>query len=248
MKKDSLFDNKFTWMDAIKVSMLVVTMFSTWNIVDIMTPDTGWAFFREVAAVFFVEGAFLVFEYATTKSKSQEQVKHATNGFFFSLAVIVVFALVSGGLEFGGDALLLQPAGAFFGLDMLARDWVMVGSLLVLAAWIGGLGTLLRLFDLADPDKIAELEKIKLNDEVSAEANEGLKQALEKAKPVISIARAKASIRNTYKDELKPDEMDRLVGEVELHLATHYQMPIQVNFTKKEASTPSPLAGADGDD
>lgn len=258
-KKDSLFDGQWTWLDTVKVALLIVTMFSTWYVIDLVTPPVSLAFVRELAAVIFVEGAFLAFEKATSGAKSKLQVQYATNGFFASLGVIVVFVLVAGGLEFGGNALLLQPAGDFMGLSMLARDWVMVAVLVVLAAWIGGLGSLFRLYSLADPDKMAELETISLNESVTKEANNALATALEKARPVIATARAVAHVRAAYTDELKPEELEKLVDDVKSHLITHYATPatpaapasVQVTpdteWVVKEATTSLPL-GEDDDE
>ena len=42
--KDNLFDKDFTMLDAVKILLLIVTAFSTWNVVALMTPDTSFAF------------------------------------------------------------------------------------------------------------------------------------------------------------------------------------------------------------
>jgi len=202
--------------------LLIVTAFSTWNVVAIMTPTGSLSFVREVAAVGVVEGAFLGFEFATAKAKSARQVKLATIGFFCSLAVIGLFAGLSGLLEFGGNDLLDQSAGDFLGLAWTARYAVMAFALAVFVLWIVALASIYRLYSLADPDKIAELAKVKLSGEVADEANNALKLALEKAKPVIARVRAEAQVIASYKDELTQDQLDRLVGEVGAHLANHY--------------------------
>ncbi len=248
-KNDTLFDGNFTWLDGMKIALLVLTMFSTWSIVDLVTPDVPLAFVRELAALIIVEGAFLAFEYATSTAKSKKQVEYATKGFFASLIVIVSFALLSGALEFGGDALLLQSANEFMGLEMLARDWVMVCVVVVVAAWVGVLGTLFRLYSLADPDKKAELEMIAIQETVTTEANKAMETALEKARPVIAMRRAVANVRATYKDDMKPDELEHMVRDVEDHLSVHYQLstPAPALFQKKESIFPSPLEGTDGD-
>ncbi len=251
-KNDSLFDGKWTWLDTIKVALLIVTAFSTWNIVDLITPDMSLSFVRELAALVVVEGAYLAMEYATSNAKSKKQVDYATKGFFASLFVIVAFALTSGALEFGGDALLLQPAGVFMGLEMLARDWVMVAVLSILAVWIGGLGSIFRLYSLADPEKISELATISLNETVATEANAALTTALEKARPVIATARAVAHVREQYASELKPDELAGLVRDVKAHLDDHYAVSDlavdpAVGFVPTAAVSPSPLPEADGD-
>jgi len=92
VKNDTLFDGNFTWLDGMKIALLVLTMFSTWSVVDLVTPDVPLAFVREMAALIIVEGAFLAFEYATSTAKSKKQVDYATKGFFASLIVIVSFA------------------------------------------------------------------------------------------------------------------------------------------------------------
>ena len=247
-KNDTLFDGNFTWLDGMKIALLVLTMFSTWSIVDLVTPDVPLAFVRELAALIIVEGAFLAFEYATSTAKSKKQVDYATKGFFASLIVIVSFALLSGALEFGGDALLLQSANEFMGLEMLARDWVMVCVVVVVAAWVGVLGTLFRLYSLADPDKKAELEMIAIQETVTTEANKAMETALEKARPVIAMRRAVANVRFTYKDEMKPEELESMVRDVEDHLNGHYQLgsPAPAPFVKKEASL-RPLPELDDD-
>jgi len=234
--KDSLFDKKFTWLDVVKIAMLVMTGFSTWYIVDLITPNVNLAFVREIAALVFVEGAFLGFEKATQDAKSSKQVEYATNGYIVSLAVIVFFALLAGVLEFGGDALLLQSAGTFIGLDMLARDWVMLFCVLVLGTWIATLGWIYRLYALADPDKINELAEIAVNEEVKTESTSAMKAAMRKAKPVIASARASAKVRDNFTNELNADELDKLVGDVENHLAGVYNLAIPASglFVRKE--------------
>jgi|GEM_PF-6098235 len=235
--KDSLFDKNFTWLDVVKIAMLVMTGFSTWYIVDLITPDVPLAFVREFAALVFVEGAFLSFEYATQHAKSQKQVGYATNGYVVSLAVLVSFALLAGVLEFGGDALLLQPAGSFMGLAMLARDWVMLGCVLTLCVWIAILGWIYRLYTLADPDKIYELAEISVNEEVAIESTNAMKLALRKAKPVIAIARAVEKVRQDFEKELSADGLEKLTGDVSGHLAEQYNLPIPVQFPRKNATS-----------
>lgn len=219
---DNLFDTKFTFMDFIKICLLIVTMFSTWNIVDIVTPDVNLAFVRKIAAVLVVEGAFLGFERATGKAKSKRQVQLATIGFFCSLAVIGVFAALSGVLEFGGETLLDQPAGDWLGIAWTIRYWVILGALVVLVAWLVGLASIHRLYTLADPDKKAELDRISLDESVTNEANKALELALEKARPVIASVRAEATIRAKYKGELKQDELELLVEKVRNRLNDQY--------------------------
>lgn len=224
MNNDNLFDSKFTFMDFIKIMLLVVTMFSTWNIVDIVTPDVNLAFVREIAAVLVVEGAFLGFERATGNAKSKKQVKLATMGFFCSLAVIGSFAALSGVLEFGGDVLLDQPAGDWLGIEWTIRYWVILGALVVLVTWLVGLASIHRLYTLADPDKKAELDRISLDESVTNEANNALSLALEKARPVIASVRAEAAIRSKYAGELKQDELERLVVQVRNRLNDQYSV------------------------
>jgi len=132
---------------------------------------------------------------------------------------------------------------------MLARDWVMVCVVVVVAAWVGVLGTLFRLYSLADPDKKAELEMIAIQETVTTEANKAMETALEKARPVIAMRRAVANVRATYKDDMKPDELEHMVRDVEDHLNVHYQLstPAPALFQKKESIFPSPLEGTDGD-
>ena len=92
-KFDNLFDKKVTFLDVIKFLLLVVTLFSTWNIISLITPPSPLAWVRIVAAVGVVEGAFLGFEFATSAAKTRQQTQYATIGFFCSLAVIAIFAL-----------------------------------------------------------------------------------------------------------------------------------------------------------
>jgi hypothetical protein len=220
--KDNLFDSKFTFLDAVKVLLLVVTAFSTWNVVAIMTPPGSFAFIRTVAAVGVVEGAFLGFEFATSNAKSARQVRLATVGFFCSLTVIAIFAGLSGLLEFGGNDLLIQGVGTWAGMAWTGSDVVMAFALVVLVLWIVALASIYRLYALADPEKIAELQKIALAGEVEEEARNALKLALDKAKPVIARTRAEAHVMAAYKGELTQDHMDRLLGDVSTHLANHY--------------------------
>ena len=250
MKNDNLFDTQFTFLDVVKILLLIVTMFSTWNVVDIMTPDTSFSFVRELAAVGVVEGAFLGFEMATSKAKSKRQVKFATIGFFCSLAVIGLFAGMSGILEFGGEGLLASSVGVWLGLQWFAKDVVMVAALVVLVAWIVTLAALYRLYSLNDPDKKQELEKIALNEEVTVEANKALKIALDKASPVIASARARASIKKDYAGELNLEELKNLERDISVALNMQYNIPDvavdpAIGFVKKEASVP--LAELDGE-
>lgn len=220
--KDNLFDTKFTFLDAVKILLLIVTAFSTWNVVDLMTPDGSLSFVREVAALGVVEGAFLGFEFATANAKNKRQVNFATWGFFCSLAVIGLFAAGSGLLEFGGEALLSQSAGEWLGLQWMARDVVMVSALIVLVVWIVVLASIYRFYSLADPEKEAELALNLLDEEVTRESNNATKIALEKARPDIASSRAVAHVKSKYKDVLGMEEMADLTRRVATRLKENY--------------------------
>jgi hypothetical protein len=249
---DNLFDKKWTFLDTIKILLLIVTAFSTWNIISILTPDSPLAFIREIAAVGMVEGAFLGFEYATQKAKSKAQVRKATTGFFCSLAVIGFFAAVSGLLEFGGSALLSQSVGEWLNISWTVSGLVQAAALAVLVLWIVVLAAIYRLYSLDDPDQIINLTKIDLNGQVAVEANEALRLALEIAKPVIASARAKASVKQSYSGELNSDQINQLANDVEATLSAHYGAPMSVKetvFERKEAETPTvgdPFRGDEG--
>jgi len=251
MKSDNLFDTQFSFLDAVKILLLIVTMFSTWNVVALMTPDSPFAFVREIAAVGVVEGAFLGFEAATAKARSRRQVQFATIGFFCSLAVIGIFAGVSGLLEFGGEALLLSSGGTWLGMAWLVKDWVMVLSLVILVAWIIVLASLYRLYSLNDPDKRAELQRIEIEETVITEGNEALKSALAAARPMVAAHRAIAKVEKDYSGELSPANMARMTHSVKANLTEKYNLPIEADpdmpFLAKEQSLP-PLPTLDGDD
>jgi len=51
MKSDNLFDTKFSFLDFVKIMLLVVTGFSTYNIVDVMTPAGPLDWIRKWAVV-----------------------------------------------------------------------------------------------------------------------------------------------------------------------------------------------------
>jgi len=241
--KDNLFDKDFTVLDGVKILLLIVTAFSTWNVIDIMTPDGSLAFIREFAALGVVEGAFLGFEMATAKAKSRRQTKFATIGFFCSLVVIGLFAGVSGLLEFGGPELLAQSVGSWLGIVWLAKDVVMVSSLVVLVIWIVVLAALYRLYSLADPDKKAQLDRIELDEEVTAESNNATRIALQKAQPTIAIARSLSHLRNKYTGEIGLDEMEKLSRRVDDRLQENYGLSkaIEVSaerpFEAKQSTT-----------
>lgn len=207
---DNLFDKKFTYLDAVKILLLIVTMFSTWNVVDLMTPNTSLAFIREIAAVGVVEGAFIGFEYATAKAKTKRQTDWATVGFFCSLVVIGLFAATSGLLEFGGANLLAQSAGNWLSLAWTVKDVVMVCALAVLVVWIVTLASIYRVYSLNDPDKKAELQKNEIMGDVAIESNNALKSALGMAQPIIAAYRAMAQVKEDYKTELAPEQINGL--------------------------------------
>lgn len=236
--KDNLFDTKFTWLDTVKILMLIVTAFSTWSIVDIMTPDVSLAFIREFASVAVVEGAFLGFEFATRDAKNKAQTKKATIGFFASLAVIGLFAAASGLLEFGGPALLSQSAGEFLTMALTIGDAVKMISLAVLVIWFVALASIYRLYSLDDPDKKAELIKIELNGEVSNEANVALRKALEHVKPMVATVRAQAAVKKDYAGELDPAQLATLADEIGIELRTHYGQTSPASIPAQELATP----------
>lgn len=215
---DNLFDTKITPLDVVKILLLIVTMFSTWNIVDLMTPDSRWAWVREVAAVGVIEGAFLGFEYATKDAKTRGQMRYATVGFFMSLTVISIFLGASGLLEFAGPAVLTQAAGQFLGIDFTVRDWVMTTALLITVSWIFVLASIYRLYALADPDKRAELEKNQINGKMKTDSNKAFAAAMASATPVITIQRALAQIRKDHQEELTPEQLRTVLAEAERHL------------------------------
>lgn len=225
--KDNLFDTKITWLDVVKILMLIVTAFSTWSIVDIMTPNVPLAFIREIASVAVVEGAFIGFEFATRDARNKNQMRFATIGFFASLAVIGLFAAASGILEFGGETLLSQSAGAIFGMALTVGDAVKLASLTVLVVWFVCLASIYRLYSLEDPDKIAEITKLELNGNVASEANTALRKALEHVKPIVAIARAQAAVKADYANELDPAQLAALSREIGAELRAHYGQPAE---------------------
>jgi hypothetical protein len=216
--KDNLFDMHITPLDVVKVLLLVVTMFSTWNIISLITPNEPFAFVREIAAVGMVEGAFLGFEYATKEAKNKMQMQYSTVGFFVSLTVIALFAGVSGLVEFGGDGLLKQPGGQFMGIAWTVKDWVMLAALLVTVGWIFILAGIYRLYSLADSDKEAELNRNQTYGDMKKASNEALKDAMKQARPTVSIQRALSQIRTDYESELSPAQLETLLREVEHYL------------------------------
>jgi hypothetical protein len=220
--KDNLFDKEFTVLDVVKILLLVVTAFSTWNVIDLMTPNTSLSFVREFAALGVVEGAFLGFEMATARAKSRRQTKFATIGFFCSLVVIGVFAGVSGLLEFGGPELLAQNMGQWLGITWFVKDVVMVSSLVTLVVWIVVLAALYRMYSLNDPDKRAELDRIELDEEVTEESNKATRIALQRAQPTIASARARAHVKDKYTGEVGLGEMEKLLERVDTRLQENY--------------------------
>ena len=240
IKSDNLFDTNLTPLDVVKVLLLIVTAFSTWNIVDVMTPDGAFAFVREIAAVGIIEGAFLGFEFATQRAKNDRQKKFATIGFFCSLFVIAVFAGVSGLLEFGGPALLGSQVGTWAGIDWLAADVVMVFSLGITTAWIVALAAIYRLYDLNDPDRKAEMDRHQMDGDVITTANDAMREALEQVKPVIAIERAVARIEADYKNELTPDQLAQLKSSVRMQLREKYKYQLAPADDSQPARTPAP--------
>jgi hypothetical protein len=228
--KDNLFDGKFTYLDGVKIALLIVTAFSTWNVVGIMTPDSSWSWVRQIAALFVVEGAFIGFEFATSDAKSRRQVRWATIGFFCSLTVISLFSGLSGLLEFGGDSLMTQHAGDWLNLSWTVGDSVQASSLLTLVLWIALLASIYRIYSLNDPDKRAELDGIEINEEVSSEANKARRIAQRNVSPVVAGHRALANIRSLYSSEMSADEMDKLLEEVADTLKTNYSVRPDTKF------------------
>lgn len=229
MQKDNLFDGKFTFLDFVKICLLIVTAFSTWNVVDIITPDGGFSFVREIAALLVVEGAFLAFEKATSDAKSKKQMRISTVGFAISLAVIVLFAATSGLLEFGGQTLMNQPAGSFLGLAWTARDVTTVAALMTLVIWIATLAALQRYYNLENPEKKLEISRIEANGKQGEEDITALNHALNKTKGTVAKHRALAAVKKSYTGELTPDELAALIADAEGELATQYGTPIAVN-------------------
>lgn len=240
-QKDNLFDGKFTYLDAVKIALLIVTAFSTWNVVDIMTPVSSWAWVRKIAAVAVVEGAFLGFEFATSDAKSRRQVRWATIGFFCSLLVISLFAGLSGLLEFGGAELLNQHASDWLNLSWSVGDVIKSFALLTLVLWIAALASIYRFYSLNDPDKRAELESIEIDETITTEANNARRIAFGQAKPVIASHRAIAKVRENFSHEMSADQMERLVADVAATLKQNYSVMPETGFTAPAAPVQSPL-------
>lgn len=240
MQKDNLFDSEFTFLDAVKILLLIVTAFSTWNIIDIMTPAGSFSWIRELAAVGVVEGAFIGFEWATSGAKSKRQVKFATIGFFCSLVVISFFAGMSGLLEFGGTALLEQSAGTWLTLNLNVDDLVKVTAMLTLVVWIATLASIYRFYSLNDPEQISNLARIELDESVTIEGNAALKVALGNAKPMIASARAVARIRSQYADELTAGQMTQLLVDVSNALEHSYSVKVDTSYQPPAPTAPAP--------
>ena len=230
MQKDNLFDGKFTFLDAVKIALLIVTGFSTWNVVGIMTPDGPWAWVRQLAALIVVEGAFVGFEYATADAKSRRQVRWATIGFFCSLTVISLFAGLSGLLEFGGLTLMTQHAGDWLGLSWSVGDTVQASSLLTLVLWIAVLASIYRIYTLNDPDKRAELDSIEIGEEVTTEANKARRIAHRDVAPVVAGHRAIADVQSRYSKEMSVEQMKKLLEDVANRLQENYSVRPETSF------------------
>lgn len=242
-QKDNLFDGKFTYLDAVKIALLIVTAFSTWNVVDIMTPDSSWAWVRKLAAVLVVEGAFIGFEFATSDAKSRRQVRWATIGFFCSLTVISLFAGLSGLLEFGGEALLSQHASDWLNLSWTVGDVVKASSLLTLVLWIAVLASIYRFYSLNDPDKKAELDDIELGETVTTEANNARRISLGIVKPVIASHRAVADVRKRYSGEMSAEQMEQLLNDVAASLQNNYSVMPDTKFVPASAPASPSMVG-----
>lgn len=242
MQKDNLFDGKFTFLDAVKIALLIVTGFSTWNVVGIMTPDGSWAWVRQLAALIVVEGAFVGFEYATADAKSRRQVRWATIGFFCSLAVISLFAGLSGLLEFGGATIMTQHASDWLGLSWSVGDVVQASSLLTLVLWIAVLASIYRIYTLNDPDKRAELDDIEIGEEVTSEANKARRIAHGNAAPVVASHRAIANIRSLYSGEMSKEQMEQLLSDVADSLKENYSVRPDTAFVPASAPAAKPSA------
>lgn len=243
MQKDNLFDGKFTFLDAVKIALLIVTGFSTWNVVEIMTPDGSWAWVRQLAALIVVEGAFLGFEYATADAKSKRQVRWATIGFFCSLTVISLFAGLSGLLEFGGVTLMTQHAGDWLGLSWSVGDAVRASSLLTLVVWIAILASIYRIYTLNDPDKRAELLRIENDEFVSKEADTARKNVNGKVANVVAGHRTLADIRSRYTDEMSPEQMKVLLDDVADSLKKNYAVRPDTGFIHAETPVQESVFG-----
>lgn len=220
--KDNLFDRKWTALDVIKIFFLIVSAFSTWNIVDMLTPESGLSFIRQIASVAIVEGVFVGFEYATWNAKNKKQTSTATLGFYLSVAVIGLFAATSGLLEFGGEELLDQPVGAWAGIAWKASDVVTASALAVFVTWLVALASLFRYYELNDPDKQTQLATIELMDGVAMEARAALRDSLSAVSPIVAKARTLATINDQYAGELSPEALQRLTGEVTTRLTDRY--------------------------
>lgn len=236
MKSDNLFDTKFTFLDFVKIMLLVVTGFSTFNIVDVFTPDGPLAWVREWAAVLVVEGAFVGFEWATAKAKCRRQIIFATIGFFCSLVVIGLFAGASGLLEFGGKNLIEQPFGTMLGLTLTFGDAISGGALTILVAWILTLASIYRFYSLNDPDAKAEIERNVLYEDMANEDTSALRVAYKRAAPVVASNRALANIQEKYKGELGEAMMGQTLNDVRDTLAEKYQREVDLPATPQEAA------------
>lgn len=239
MKSDNLFDSKFTFLDAVKILLLIVTGFSTYNVVDIMTPDGPLSWLREWAAVGIVEGAFLGFEFATANAKSKRQVSFATIGFFFSLVVIGLFAGASGLLEFGGKNLIEQPFGTFLSLSLTFGDAVSGAALTVLVVWILALASIYRFYSLNDPDAKKEMARNVLYEEMAKQDTDALGTAYRRAAPVVASNRALANIREKFTGELGEAMMGQTLQDVRETLAEKYQREVELPPTPQQAAAPS---------
>ena len=221
--KDNLFDKRVTFLDFVKLVLLVASLFSTWHIIDLITPNGPFDFVRILAFVIVVEGSLIGFERATMYAKTALQESLATAGYFGSLAVIGVFMLVSGFLEFSGPALLTTPLGTWVGVSWTVNEVVTIFALVTVVAWVVGLATISRLFALADPDKQAGIQRNKTNGKVQTERNNAFDKAMDIAKGELSIQSALLSIEHDYSSDLTPVQMAEMKRNVEAALRAQYQ-------------------------
>ena len=236
MKSDNLFDTKFSFLDFVKIMLLVVTGFSTYNIVDVFTPDGSLDWIRKWAAVLVVEGAFVGFEWATANAKCRRQVTFATVGFFCSLVVIGLFAGASGLLEFGGKNLVDQPFGTLLGLSLTFGDAISGGALTILVIWILTLASIYRFYSLNDPDAKAEIERNVLYEDMANEDTAALRTAYKRAAPVVASNRALANIQDRFKGELGEAMMGQTLDDVRSTLAEKYQREVDLPTAPQEAA------------
>lgn len=226
MKKDTIFDGRFTILDMFKLLILGYTAYATYTLVaGVSSTGAIGQYVRPLIAIAIVEGGLLFSEKLESIAKNDDQAFAGQLAHFGSIVLIVFLAVSSVLVELAGVDLLASQV-KIWGFVAPLRQVAEGAAGILLALWSGFCLSIALYFNAKDPDIILSREKIKAEGVVARKRLDAYHRSVENTAEDYGNALALQDY-NGFTQNLPPDVRNRLVNRVTDNLMNQnrHQLP-----------------------